>query len=323
MAALTGPGANWCSVATWASKQAGQSIRREDLTRTFERLLREADPADLPAQALNLDAAAVEGPPQQSLLGATDVLRSAVSPTAAFKRNSEAVARGNQRVFEEIGFQFARFLAAFPDGRPDEVRLAEFIGGMSSGEPPEGQDYLRSAFTHYHRALQSGDPAQKAQLLLLANLEIGSHEQTRLQPEIVEAMNAPIMDPRVLRRRLLEELFPTPESGWRAWLAGLGDQARPVLDARDRLADDARRIGRLAITEQMMTLAMPDGRTLRLGRDLNVTFPEILTRAQLPELVALLARVDPTPDSVRATGAEDWGDLPDRMHFIGSFCFIT
>ncbi|MGG7664470.1 hypothetical protein [Dyadobacter sp. BHUBP1] len=32
----TGPVANWCTFATWASKQAGQSIRREDLFRSIE-----------------------------------------------------------------------------------------------------------------------------------------------------------------------------------------------------------------------------------------------------------------------------------------------
>lgn len=36
MAGRTGPGANWCTFATWASKQAGQTIRREDLARTLE-----------------------------------------------------------------------------------------------------------------------------------------------------------------------------------------------------------------------------------------------------------------------------------------------
>src|SRR4051812_6488374 len=29
----TGSGANWCTYATWASKQAGQTIRKEDLQR--------------------------------------------------------------------------------------------------------------------------------------------------------------------------------------------------------------------------------------------------------------------------------------------------
>ncbi|HYO87368.1 MAG TPA: hypothetical protein VER79_01910, partial [Candidatus Limnocylindrales bacterium] len=35
----TGPSANWCTFATWASKQAGQTIRREDLQRLFEDVL--------------------------------------------------------------------------------------------------------------------------------------------------------------------------------------------------------------------------------------------------------------------------------------------
>src|SRR5262249_322956 len=32
----TGFSANWCTFATWASKQAGQTIRMEDLIRAFE-----------------------------------------------------------------------------------------------------------------------------------------------------------------------------------------------------------------------------------------------------------------------------------------------
>ena len=33
-----GEPANWCTFATWASKQAGQTIRKEDLRRAFERV---------------------------------------------------------------------------------------------------------------------------------------------------------------------------------------------------------------------------------------------------------------------------------------------
>jgi len=35
MGELIGINPNWCTFAVWASKQAGQSIRREDITRTF------------------------------------------------------------------------------------------------------------------------------------------------------------------------------------------------------------------------------------------------------------------------------------------------
>ena len=36
LAERTGQSANWCTFATWASKQAGQTIRKEDLARTLE-----------------------------------------------------------------------------------------------------------------------------------------------------------------------------------------------------------------------------------------------------------------------------------------------
>src|SRR5512134_2888429 len=35
----TGLQANWCTYATWASKQAGQTIRKEDLARTLQAYL--------------------------------------------------------------------------------------------------------------------------------------------------------------------------------------------------------------------------------------------------------------------------------------------
>jgi hypothetical protein len=316
MAGLSGPGANWCAVATWASKQAGQSIRKEDLQRALQRRLRASPAAGSAAQAMAAAGQEIAGEEGRSVSGAVEALWDALNPAAAFERTAAAVARGNRKVFEEIGYQFARFLALFADGQPDEHRLAAMIDGLRSGDPPEGQQFLGQAFTHYHRALAAGDAKTKAELLLLANLEIGFHEQTRLQPEIVEAMNAPIYDPRLLRRRLVAELFPDPGARLRYVLAGLAGRARPLLQARDHLADEATRIGRLVVTERMMTLSMPDGQTLQLGRDLPGDFPDLLRTVDLPELAALLQQVDPTPDSPAATGAADWGSLSERMHFI-------
>lgn len=316
MASLTGPGANWCAVATWASKQAGQSIRQEDLQRAVQRRLRASPEADEAAQAMAAAGQEIAGEEGRSVAGAVEALWDALNPAAAFERTAEAVARGNRKVFEEIGYHFARFLGQFVDGQPDEDRLAVFCKGLQAGEPPEGQRFLRQAFTHYHQALTAGDAKTKAEWLLLANLEIGFHEQIRLQPEIVEAMNAPVYDPRLLRRRLVAELFPDPGARLRYVLAGLAGRARPLLQARDHLAGEAMRVGRLVVTERLMTLAMPDGQTLQLGHDLPGGFPELLSTVDLPELAALLGQVDPTPDSPLETGAEDWGRLPDRMHFI-------
>src|SRR5262245_60824997 len=36
IAPITAISANWCTFAIWASKQAGQTIRKEDLVRAFE-----------------------------------------------------------------------------------------------------------------------------------------------------------------------------------------------------------------------------------------------------------------------------------------------
>ena len=58
----TGICANWCTFATWASKQAGQTIRQEDLVRVFdERFCASAEVAAvLDSIAQNLKRAGAE-----------------------------------------------------------------------------------------------------------------------------------------------------------------------------------------------------------------------------------------------------------------------
>ncbi|MFN2208288.1 MAG: hypothetical protein ACK2UT_20355, partial [Candidatus Promineifilaceae bacterium] len=104
-------GANWCTVGTWASRQAGQSIRKEDLARTLWRLLHESTEARQALETLERQGTAVDGDATESLAGAVDALGEALNPAAAFDRVSLAVAHGNLKVFDEIGFEFARFLA--------------------------------------------------------------------------------------------------------------------------------------------------------------------------------------------------------------------
>ncbi len=316
MVAWTGPGANWCMVATWASKQAGQTIRKEDLLRALQDLVNGSVPAEQAVRGLAASGAGIKGKGARSLAGALNALWQAVNPAAAFQRTSDAVARGNRKVFDEIGYEFARFLAVFEAGQPDEETLAAFCEDLRAGEPPDGQDWLRRAFTHYHQAAAEPDTKTRAELLLLANLEIGFHEQTRLQPEIVAALDAPIYDPAELRRRLLAELFPDPMAWVRLAVMRLLGRAEALLRARDQLAEELQRLGRLVITEHLMTLRLSAGRVLRLGQDLQAEFAPLLEHATHPALQALLGRIDPTPDSLHNTGAQDWGRLSDRMHFI-------
>jgi hypothetical protein len=75
----------------------------------------------------------------------------------------------------------------------------------------------------------------------------------------------------------------------------------------------------MLITGQLMTLTLPGGESLRLGRDLDHPFPQCLRELTDSALLAFLRNIDPTPDSLSASGALDWADLRDRMHFIADF----
>jgi hypothetical protein len=175
-ASRIGEGANWCTYATWASRQAGGSIRGEDLLAALERMLAGGRWILHPVATLWRKLLRRGLFQRGTRLGR--LMSELHTPFDAFELASDVVARGNLKVFEEIGLQFARYLET---GHPS---------GLRPGDPPEGQRLLSQAFAHYEEARLANDPARHAQLALLANLEIGLHEQTRLQPEILEALDA-------------------------------------------------------------------------------------------------------------------------------------
>lgn len=78
----------------------------------------------------------------------------------------------------------------------------------------------------------------------------------------------------------------------------------------------AHRQAHLRITDQLMTIGLPQGVRLHLGDDLSAEFPPALRQIANPNLITLLAQIDPTLDSTRDSGAIDWAELPDRIHFI-------
>jgi hypothetical protein len=303
-----GAPANWCSFATWASKQAGQTIRKEDLRRAFERVFTRSPDAE------SVGNAAVEALADLSARRGRDrvwdALWPALLPDCAFERASDAVARGNRRVFEEIGREFARFLAL------PATELETFPEGLRPGDPPDGQSYLRQAFTAYTAAFHEEDLRARAQLILLANLAIGWHEQTRLQPEISEALDSAFEEPVKLRRGLLRHLL-RPRLGLALrlladLLPGRQTRVKKVLDELDR---HSKQIAHEVITDLLMTLSLP-GQVLRLARDVPGTFPPELTTIDNADLRTLLATIDRTPDTPRGSGAESWSSLPDRINYI-------
>src|SRR5215211_6863575 len=177
---------NWCTFATWASRQAGRTIRGEDLLEGLEREL--GRDAELLHPFASLWRALVRRGLFQPDTRLGRLIRELHTPFDAFELASDAVARGNRKVFAEIGLEFARYLHdCDADLRPGSADFAAFLDGLRPGEPPEGQRYLRQAFERYERARLERDPKRRAQLAVTANLEIGLHEQRRLDPEIREA----------------------------------------------------------------------------------------------------------------------------------------
>lgn len=317
LAARTGLSANWCTFATWASKQAGQTIRRQDLVRALEDAMITQSEALAAVQDL-ADTAHRLG----ARLGIEDLLPlfwKALDPEAAFTRSSDAVARGNRKVFAEIGREFARFYATcLEDTAYDSEKIARFCDKLTPGDPPDGQQYLRQAFRHYYLALFETDLKSRLELLLLANIEIGFHEQTRLQPEINQALDAPIISPQEFARNLFSVLMPGRAGlAYGLWLIlHLFSRLTGVDTALQTYTKSARHQAQFIVTETMMTLELAPHNRLRLGEDLTVAFPSELAHLGNSELLAMLERIDPTPDSTRETGTRYWGDLADRLHFI-------
>jgi len=309
MARKIGSAANWCTFATWASKQAGQSIRGEDLGRKIEEAFARSEAVRRAVGRIrDLRRAAGRALDDRTSLAA---IREACAPLLTVGRVSDAVARGNKKVFDEIGREFARFLHMMANSGADSTAVEEFCAGLRPGDPPVGQRLLAAAFRDYHRAMTLTDAKARAERMLLAALRIGLHEQTRLQPEIEEALNAPVPDPAEFRRRLVQALVHgIMESLARAprWHGALDEVA-------GHLAERLRPLVRAVVTEELMTLTLAET-TLHLGSDLTGSFPAELTTLADLELVEFVSGVDQTRDTLRGSGTDDWARLTDRMHFI-------
>jgi hypothetical protein len=255
------PGANWCTFATWASRQAGSTIRGEDMLDVLQREL------GRDAELLHPIASFWRVLLRHGLFNRESRFARLVwrlhTPLDAFALASDAVARGNRKVFAEIGLQFARYLA---------LDFETFLAGLDDPD-------LRVAFTH----LEQGRATADAGLIVLANLEIGLHEQTRLQPEIGEALDAAGAPERPLLVRIL---------GW-------------------PLQRQLTRLSREAITHCLMVLSLPDA-VLFLGRNLD----RPMAPSANTDLDALLARYEPVAPAPDDCGARDWSDLTQRMHYI-------
>ncbi|RJP61596.1 MAG: hypothetical protein C4539_19590 [Ignavibacteriales bacterium] len=308
--------ANWCTFATWASKQAGQTIRKEDFIKAVKSKLNiqpwtEEAINKIILAAFDIGSKQNENYLQKSIWKALNI--------TALDKASDSVARGNKKVFEEIGKEFVRFiLRCFPDEVYNQNSINEFCAGLKPGLPPDGQQYLLNAFTRYYQALFEEDNKKKAELILLANLEVGFHEQTRLQPEIADSLNVALVEPKEFRNKFYDEIYPT-NTFWnriKTFFLRLFGRLTDLDSAIEQFVNFSQHNLRLIITEHLMSISFPPDIRIQLGKDLTAEFPVILQKLENTELNMLLNKVDPTPNSLLESGAIDWADLPERIHFI-------
>lgn len=309
--ARTGTCANWCTFATWASRQAGCTIRGEDLHTALSENTRTGFVLRHPVHSFWrwLLRKGLFRP--ETFLGR--IVRDVHTPFDALERASDAVARGNRKVFEEIGFEFARYLETCPPTLPVESsEFQSFLVQLRSGDPPEGQDYLKHAFTRYQLQHFDTDPYLRAQRTFLANVEIGLHEQNRLQPEIRESLESGPRTAEDLGMRTLQALHPAAQN-WRQAIR------RPVAALLGPIARSLAKFNRdLAcriVTEALMTLDLPMTR-LALGQHLDREPSPLLMTITDDEVRDVMAGIEPAPGLPDDCGASDWSDLRQRMHFI-------
>jgi hypothetical protein len=310
-AARSGHGANWCTYGTWASRQAGRTIRGEDLLEQLERRLGESRWLLHPIATLWRRLLRHGIFQRGTRIGR--LTAELHTPFDAFERASDAVARGNLKVFEEIGLEFARYLHEGPPDAPAaSPAFQRFLDRLRPGDPPEGQRYLRQAFASYERGRTERDPKTRAELVVFANLAIGLHEQTRLQPEIRESLDAAYATQEDLGRRALEARCPSVTHWWPAIRRPTAAVAGILAAGAQRAAS---RLAREVITESFMVLSLP-GRVLVLGTHLPDAYPETLRQPGETELTELLARFEPLPPAPDNCGVRDWSDIHQRMHYI-------
>ena len=311
MGRLLGPGnANWCTFATWASKRAGQSIRADKLRELRERICRRLEHDAAYHDALSRLDARLRNRRALAVLGKE---RIAAHVDSIVNTVSVLVAEGNLKVFAELAPAFSQMIASFDgDAQLDPDKLSRFVSRFRSGPTTEGgQDLLRAAFTHYGQALFEQDPKAKAELILLANDQVGLHEQTRLQPNIAGALDAPI---RWLRERIAQDVKARLPVWKRLLVQVSGDELlEPLLTV-------VTRIWREEATRLLMHLPVP-GEVLGLGWDVppppgQRMFPGVLQELQNQELIALLREYDRTWNTTAGSGAADWASLGDRMNYI-------
>lgn len=203
------------------------------------------------------------------------------------------LAEGNRKVYAEIAPLFVELLRLLELPAVDRpAALQRALESLRPGPVEEGgQAALRQALRAFVEAASLPEGPERAQRILLGNLLVGAHEQYRLQAQIVGALD------------VVGRLGSAIRGTW-------ARAARQRLEARLRQH----------VTYAMVRVDLP-GLSVSVGRDVPALpdgsmFPADLRRVSHPELQAVLARFDRSPNTTSGSAAADWGDYGDRMNYV-------
>ncbi len=311
---LTGEQGNsegsWASYGTWASRTAGSTMRNQEL------------PAEI-RDAYNADHAfreALDRVGKHSWLRRLGLVRFMENDTLMgifeneLSRISGHVAEGNGIVFAELAPVYANMIAKFDAGEILQGEaLEQFIREQKLEGEPESIAIFEDAIRNYFLAMDTRGQVERAQLVCLANLQAGLHEQQRLQGPIASALDAPVKEGLLKLRYwwLTRLLLKVPVLGW-------------LLQQFDRafcsLLPEVERLAEVLGTKLMMSIKLHT-MTLPLSEDVppnpdGTMFPPDLEPVVLPQLAELIERWGGSMSTGANSGARNWKKLEDRMRFI-------
>jgi hypothetical protein len=296
---------NWCNFATWASRTAGRFIRDEEVPLALRAEIENSQVYKRTKKQL--------AERQGAISGGIDLGSMLNLPESIAGDVSEQITLGNLKVFSELAPLFARMIREFGrDGGPNPARLEAIVSTLAEGPTRTGgQSLLRSACMHYFEAIGEEDPKKKAERILLANGEVGLHEQIRLQPHIAASLDAPVAV-------TMEEVAYAP---LRLLPGAVKREAEAIIERLIHpIVDEMERVWQQAATKILMTLKVP-GQTLSLGGALpppsdGPLYPDMLETIEHEELRELMEQYGAFHLNGSDEGISDWARLSDRMKYI-------
>lgn len=301
MSTMVGGGSvSWCGFASWSSKTIGVSIREANMSnRGLLAITHSWIYQETIQRLVNLLKAA-------GVIG-IDPFDNVI--TQALDDGIDNLKQGNAEVYGEIAALYTRLVSALGnDVNLDLTRLAPVIAYLDS-KPSEqgGQALLRVAAENYYRARFETDPSLKAQLVLLANAQVGKHEQMRLQGCLEDFLGGS------LEQRIVEHAQ---------------QQCHGITELEIAVTPIARAAGKFAkaewtklLTDLALHLNLPGNEKLHLRSDVppppgKPLYPPDLEKLNNPDALAILKEFGADTPNAIGTGATDWSNLVQRMHYI-------